>query len=258
MFFHLIATLSGDRKKSLSNRSEDEILALVAQFERDGTISANWGAKVQTYQVLELRVYQTSQRWHRPAGSLDSFLGKGKRNVYDKYAKRAKKLLGRQTHRVFIVMPIQGEKFGSMDEQRIYAEYDKRFETLEKLLGKKDCVAIRIDKEVPLESLVGRIKEEINRAKFIVADLTDERPSCYFEVGYAEALKKPVIYVASKDSVVNPKLPTKIHFDIHQNVNFFTNHGQLIEKLTAALEKNQDVLFSAPKEQPLAVANAGE
>jgi hypothetical protein len=54
------------------------------------------------------------------------------------------------------------------------------------------CVAIRIDKEHPLEDLVGRIKEEIRNALYIVADLTDERPSCYFEAGFAEALGRPV------------------------------------------------------------------
>src|SRR5439155_8818361 len=141
--------------KSLSNRSAEQILALVAQFERDGTISANWGEKLQSYQVLELRVYQTSERWHRPSGGpLEDFLGKGRRNLYPKFAERAKKLLGKKAHRVLIVMPIQGEKFGTQDEQRIFAEYDKRFETMEKVLPKSQCVAIRIDKEAPLEGLV--------------------------------------------------------------------------------------------------------
>jgi hypothetical protein len=100
--------------------------------------------------------------------------------------------------KVFIVMPIQGEQSGSQEEQRIYREYDERFEVIEKVVGRFGGVAIRIDKEHALEDLVGRIKREINDCRFVIADLTDERPSCYFEVGYAEALTRPVIYVASK------------------------------------------------------------
>ena len=104
-------------------------------------------------------------------------------------------------------------------------------------------VAIRIDKEHALEDLVGRIKKEIRGALFVVADLTDERPSCYFEAGYAEALGRPVIYVASKQSVVHPGTRTNIHFDIHMNMNFFTNHLELKEKLSNAIEKNRKMLF---------------
>ena len=64
------------------------------------------------------------------------------------------------------------------------------------------------------------------------------------EAGYAEALRKPIVFVASKESVVNPKTPTKIHFDIHRNVNYFTNNTELRAKLKAALDKNRQRLFA--------------
>ncbi len=145
-------------------------------------------------------------------------------------------------------MPIQGERFGSQDEQRIFREFDERFEVIESVLGDMDSVAIRIDKEHPLEDVVRRIKDEIQRATFIVADLTDERQSCYFEAGYAEAFGKPVIYIASKESVLAPGTPTRIHCDIHMNINLFTNHEELADKLRAAIEKNREKLFREPSE----------
>jgi nucleoside 2-deoxyribosyltransferase len=98
---------------------------------------------------------------------------------------------------------------------------------------------------------VERIKEEIFRARFIVADLTDERPSCYFEVGYAEALGRPVIPLASKESVMEPGAGTKIHFDIHQNVRLFTNHEEMAQHLRDAVEKNRKRLLEQPTEAEL-------
>lgn len=114
---------------------------------------------------------------------------------------------------------------------------------MEQVLSEAGAIAIRIDKEHALEDLVGRIKKEIRSAQFVVADLTDERPSCYFEAGYAEALGKKVIYIASKHSVAKPGTKTVIHFDIHMNMNFFTNHHELKEKLVSAIEKNRASLF---------------
>jgi nucleoside 2-deoxyribosyltransferase len=140
-------------------------------------------------------------------------------------------------------MPLQGDKYGDQDEQRILKEYDERFDSIESVLGDLDCYAIRIDKEAPLEGVVDQIKEEIRRAQFLVADLTDERPSCYFEVGFAEALGTPVIYVASKQSVVHPGTNTQIHFDIHKNINFFTNHKELEEKIKFVFKKNKKKLL---------------
>ena len=246
MPFHAIAVLSGDRQKTIPNRSEEQLLSeVVLPFVAGGVITAKWGKKKQSYQVLELRIYETAEPWDKRTGAL-STLTKRKRNQYARFESRAQQLLGKGKPRVFVVMPIQGEKHGSQEQQRVYREYDERFETLETVVAKFGGVAIRIDKEHPLEDLVGRIKKEIRDAKFIIADLTDERPSCYFEAGFAEALPRPVIYVASKQSVNTPGANTKVHFDIHMNVNFFTNQKELRDKVTDAIEKNKEHLFAQP------------
>ena len=250
MYYHAIALLSGDRRKTIVNKSEDQMLTeVVIPYVSNGIIEARWGAKTQSYQIIDLRIYKTEKAWDKREGvPLEDYVGSAK-NLFGRFKKRAEKALGKKSFRVFVVMPIQGEKYGTQNAQRIYEEYDKRFETLEELLGRFDCVSIRIDKEHPLEDLVRRIKEEIKKAQFVVADLTDERPSCYFEVGYAEASRKPVIYVASKESVVSPGAATKIHFDVHMNVNYFTNHKELRAKVKSAVEKNKQLLFKREEEQ---------
>jgi hypothetical protein len=248
MPFHAIASLSENRQKTIPNRSEEQLLSeVVIPFVANGVITAKWGKATQSYQVLELRVYETDARWDKRNGPLGDLL-KRKKNQFSRFETRAQKLLGANKPRVFIVMPIQGEKHGTQEDQRIYREYDERFEVIEKVIGSFGGVAIRIDKEHPLEDLVGRIKKEIRDAQFVVADLTDERQSCYFEAGYAEANPRRVIYVASKNSVMKPGVATKIHFDIHMNVHFFTNHKELKAKLSKAIEKNKEKLFAAIQE----------
>jgi len=255
MYFHAIASLPGGRRKSLVNKSEETMLTdVVIPFVQSGVVTAKWGSSTQSYQVLELRVYATEKAWDKKSGTqLDAFISKAV-NRYSRLEKRAKRVLGSPVHRAFIIMPIQGEKFGTQDEQRIWREYDTRFEAIERTLGKLGAVAIRIDKEHALDELVKRIKEEIRKSIFVIADLTDERPSCYFEAGYADALGKPIIFVASRESVVNPKTKTSIHFDIHRNVYYFVNHTELKEKLKSAITKNRDTLFrTEAAEQQLTV-----
>ncbi len=248
MPFHAIAILSGHRQKTIPNRSEEQLLSeVVLPFVANGVITAKWGKSLQSYQVLELRVYETDARWDKRTGPLGDLL-KRKKNQFSRFKARAQKLLGTNKPRVFVIMPIQGEKHGTQEDQRVYKEYDERFEVIEKVIGSFGGVAIRIDKEHPLEDLVGRIKKEIRDAQFVVADLTDERQSCYFEAGYAEALPRKVIYVASQDSVLKPGVKTKIHFDIHMNVHFFTNHKELKSKLSDAIEKNKTSLFKEKTE----------
>jgi hypothetical protein len=249
MPFHAIAVLSGDRQKTIANRTEEQILSeIVLPFVASGVITARWGSKLQSYQVLELRIYETDAPWDKRKGALSSLLTR-KRNQFPRFQTRAQQLLGKNKPRVFVVMPIQGERHGNQEQQRVFREYDERFEAIERVVSDHGGVAIRIDKENPLEDLVGRIKKEIRAAAFVIADLTDERPSCYFEAGYAEALPRPIIYVASKQSVVRPGTDTRVHFDVHMNVHFFTNHAELKEKLGNAITKNKDKLFPEEKQR---------
>lgn len=243
--YQTIAILSGNRQKTIPNRSESEVLSeIVLPFIANGVITAKWGKKVQSYQVLELRIYQTKEAWNKKSGTLIADFIRGKKNLYNRFQVKAEALLSTKKPKVFIITPIQGEKHGDQEQQRIHREYDSRFECIEKLISDEGAVAIRIDKEHALEDLVGRIKKEIRSAQFVIADLTDERPSCYFEAGYAEALGKKVIYVASKQSVAKPGTKTNIHFDIHMNMNYFSNHEELKEKLSNAIEKNRKDLFN--------------
>jgi nucleoside 2-deoxyribosyltransferase len=149
--------------------------------------------------------------------------------------------------RAFVIMPIQGERYGAQEDQRIFKEFDERFGAIERILDELDCVAIRIDKEAPLEGLVDRIRDEIRRSQFVITDLTDERPSCYYELGYADGLRIPAICIASQDSVLHPGTRTKIHFDVHRAVQFFSNHDELKAKIRHAFERNREMLL-APRD----------
>ena len=71
-------------------------------------------------------------------------------------------------------------------------------------------------------AITENIYQAINDATFVIADLTDNRPNCYYELGYARALKKPVVVVANKK--------TKLEFDERDKsyISYSTenNHGQ--------------------------------
>lgn len=55
--------------------------------------------------------------------------------------------------------------------------------------------------------ITGLILTMIERARFIVADLTHERPNVYYELGYARALGKTVITIQ--------RAGTTAHFDVY-------------------------------------------
>lgn len=45
--------------------------------------------------------------------------------------------------------------------------------------------------------------QDLRGVEFVVADLSFERPSCYYELGLAEALGKPVYLVAEEGTVIH-------------------------------------------------------
>lgn len=81
----------------------------------------------------------------------------------------------------------------------------------------------RADEISDTVTITDEISAAINRSRFIIADLTDARPNCYYEVGYAHALRKPVIILA--------KQGTNRHFDISTyKWNFWIDYEDLKPK----------------------------
>jgi nucleoside 2-deoxyribosyltransferase len=74
--------------------------------------------------------------------------------------------------------------------------------------------------EYPVFNLQSTL-QDLRQCEFVLADLSFERPSCYYELGLAEALGKPVYLIAKEGT------------DIHQTasrrlVSFYKNNVELV------------------------------
>lgn len=70
----------------------------------------------------------------------------------------------------------------------------------------------RIDKKEYAGKIDDEIIAEIRRSKFLVADLTGQRQSVYFEAGFALGLGLTIVLTCREDEITEKKL----HFDIRQ------------------------------------------
>jgi hypothetical protein len=67
--------------------------------------------------------------------------------------------------------------------------------------------AERIDDQQSNDRITDRILGAIDRAEFVIADLSSERPNVFYEAGYARGIGKLPIYLARQG--------TPVHFDVH-------------------------------------------
>lgn len=68
----------------------------------------------------------------------------------------------------------------------------------------------RIDAEPHLDRIDAKIITEIRNSKFLVVDVTQQRPGVYFEAGFANGLGLPVFWCVREDDLKN------VHFDTRQ------------------------------------------
>ncbi len=96
----------------------------------------------------------------------------------------------------------------------------------------------RVDEQIFNHSILQQIYNQIENADILIADLTNQNPNVFYEVGYAHGLKKKVIlltkniqdipfdlkhypHIIYEDKILNLKEKLKVKLEHFQNTNDF-------------------------------------
>ena len=105
---------------------------------------------------------------------------------------------------------------------------DDLYNTYKECFFNFGITAIRADEIEHQEAITDKILEKIRCSEFLLADLTAERPSVYYEIGFAHALGRKVIMYRNSD--------TRLHFDFAgYNCPEYRNLSNLKEQLIRRL-----------------------
>ncbi|WP_158997824.1 hypothetical protein [Pigmentibacter ruber] len=104
---------------------------------------------------------------------------------------------------IFMIMPFKDN-------------YNERYFKIIKESCKKICSLKRADEIYNHGVLLNDIIEHITISSLIIADISEQNPNVYYEIGYAHAMQKPVILIGDRNKI------EKIPFDIsHFRVLFY-------------------------------------
>lgn len=108
--------------------------------------------------------------------------------------------------------------------------WDDVYDTYKQCFKKFGINAFRADEIEHEDVITTRVMEEIKTSEFLVGDLTEERPSVYYEIGYAHSLGRRVMMYRKKG--------TSIHFDLASyNCPEYENMRELKSHLMKRLEQ---------------------
>ena len=106
---------------------------------------------------------------------------------------------------------------------------DDVHDAIKEVANQLGLIAERVDEPATNAPITDRILESIQRAEYVIADLTHSRPNVYYEAGFAHALSKTPIYIARAN--------TAVEFDLKDYpVIFFRNIRELKAGLTKRLK----------------------
>lgn len=104
-------------------------------------------------------------------------------------------------------------------------------DVIEPAVEKAGYRAYRVDHDPHIERIGAKISAEIKKSRFLVADVTEQKPGVYYEAGYAHGLGIPVIWTVHNGDLKN------VHFDTRQYAHINWKDGyDLRERLGPLIE----------------------
>lgn len=97
---------------------------------------------------------------------------------------------------------------------------------IHRALTKAQFRPYRVDAIPHIDRIDTKIITEIKNSRFLIADVTQQRPGVYFEAGYALGLGLPVFWSVRADDLAN------VHFDTRRfNHIVWESEGHLADQL---------------------------
>jgi hypothetical protein len=125
------------------------------------------------------------------------------------------------------------------DLQRVYRNHVKP------VVGQLGLVCERADDLYDVRAVMQNVWESINRARVIIAEMTERNPNVFYELGIAHTLGKPVI-------MITQSIEQYVPFDLKhlRSIEYQFKPGE-IEKFEQALRRTiQTVLSTVPAWPP--------
>jgi hypothetical protein len=119
-------------------------------------------------------------------------------NASDDFARIVKP---QRTNFCFVVMSLQGNP--------VLETYYK--EAVQKTVEHVGLQCIRVDQQQFTGGITDQIRRNLDEARVVIVDTTEDRPNCYFEAGYAVARGKPIIWLRLNAPTM---VKTGIEFDL--------------------------------------------
>lgn len=144
--------------------------------------------------------------------------------------------------RCFVIQPFDSGKF------------DKRFEDVYKpAINDAGLEAYRVDRDPAADVPIDSIEREIRNSAICFADITEDNPNVWYELGFAFASEKSVVMVCSSERV-GKKFPFDIQhravisYNPESPSDFQSLKTAITTRLKALLEKGATLRYIASKE----------
>jgi hypothetical protein len=122
---------------------------------------------------------------------------------------------------VFVIMPFKGQ------------DMNESLTAIKDECKKLRLRARRVDENVGSGFVIREITDLIERAEFIICDLTNERPNVYYELGYAHGVGNE-----GADILLLAKEGTTLHFDIAPlRVQYYSSTENLRTIVSSSLKQ---------------------